>query len=76
MIENVKCPLCGGAMTSRKNRISGQRFWGCNGYPDCRGTLNTDGDTTRNNQVDTEEAQETLPSGRQHQNDRGRWRNQ
>lgn len=41
--ENVTCPECGGPMTSRVNKSSGQRFWGCNDFPRCRGTRDTDG---------------------------------
>jgi len=36
------CPVCGRTMlmrTARKGPKSGQRFWGCSGYPDCKGTL-------------------------------------
>jgi restriction system protein len=36
------CPLCGRRMvrrTARKGPKAGQPFWGCSGYPDCRGTL-------------------------------------
>jgi len=29
MIEDVKCPECGGPMVSRKNGKTGQLFWGC-----------------------------------------------
>ena len=43
MIENVKCPKCGGPMASRVQGASGQRFWGCKAYPACRGTRDTDG---------------------------------
>ena len=25
--------------TARKGSRTGQPFWGCSGYPDCRGTL-------------------------------------
>lgn len=28
--ENVTCPECYGPMTSRANRSTGERFWGCN----------------------------------------------
>ena len=34
------CPLCGKPMrqrTARKGSLVGQPFWGCSGYPDCRG---------------------------------------
>jgi restriction system protein len=37
------CPMCGRTMlarTARKGPKSGQRFWGCSAYPDCKGTLN------------------------------------
>lgn len=36
------CPVCGKTMlarTARKGPKSGQRFWGCSAYPDCKGTL-------------------------------------
>lgn len=36
------CPVCGRPMlarTARKGPKSGQRFWGCSAYPDCKGTL-------------------------------------
>ena len=35
------CPDCGKAMvlrTARQGKLSGSRFWGCSGYPECRGT--------------------------------------
>jgi four helix bundle suffix protein len=35
------CPLCAQPMllrTARQGPRSGSRFWGCSGYPDCRGT--------------------------------------
>jgi restriction system protein len=35
------CPLCGGLMalrTAKAGPNSGQQFWGCTGYPDCKGT--------------------------------------
>lgn len=41
--ENVKCPECNGEMMSRKNKTTGQRFWGCKNYPDCRGTRDSNG---------------------------------
>jgi restriction system protein len=36
------CPLCNRLMilrTARKGPEAGSQFWGCTGYPDCRGTL-------------------------------------
>lgn len=35
------CPLCGKPMrqrTARKGKFAGQQFWGCSGYPECKGT--------------------------------------
>lgn len=32
-------------MVSRMNSKSGQRFWGCARFPDCRGTRNTDSES-------------------------------
>jgi restriction system protein len=32
------CPSCGKTMIIRCNRRSGASFWGCTGYPSCRGT--------------------------------------
>jgi len=41
--ENLKCPVCDGPMTSRANRETGARFWGCNKFPKCKGTRDVDG---------------------------------
>ena len=77
MIENVKCPTCLGPMTSRANRATGQRFWGCNDYPRCKGTRNTDADAAPNyaRSYDNShgEPEDDLPSSRQRANDRRRW---
>jgi restriction system protein len=35
------CPACGKAMvlrTARQGKLNGSRFWGCSGFPECRGT--------------------------------------
>ena len=35
------CPSCGQTMilkTAQKGRTPGKRFWGCSGFPHCRGT--------------------------------------
>ena len=37
------CPKCDGPMTERSQRRTGHRFWGCKGYPDCKGTVDIDG---------------------------------
>ncbi len=74
MIENVKCPECDGPMTSRANRQTGQRFWGCNAYPQCKGTLNTDGERSTRENSQRSEDDSYAPSERMRRNDRGRWR--
>lgn len=43
VIEETRCPECGGPMVSRLNRATNQRFWGCQQYPKCNGTRDTDG---------------------------------
>lgn len=40
------CPLCGKPMalrTAKSGKNEGSQFWGCTGYPDCRGSLSLDG---------------------------------
>lgn len=32
------CPRCGKKMILRTNRSSGEKFWGCSGYPECKAT--------------------------------------
>ena len=37
------CPLCGKAMvlrTAKSGKNAGSQFWGCPGYPDCKGAVN------------------------------------
>ena len=46
--KQLTCPACGKLMvlrTARKGGRAGSRFWGCSGYPECRGTreLGSDG---------------------------------
>ncbi len=36
--ESPACPRCGETMVFRTSRKDGSRFWGCPGYPECRGT--------------------------------------
>jgi len=40
--DSPACPLCGKAMrrrTARTGAHAGKPFWGCTGWPDCRGLL-------------------------------------
>jgi hypothetical protein len=39
--SETACPMCGAPMVKRrakKGASAGQEFWGCSGYPQCRGT--------------------------------------
>ena len=73
-IKSVKCPSCGGAMTSRKNARDGSRFWGCLSYQACRGTRNVDGEAPRSRDESDDDGDDRgLPSSRQRDNDRRRW---
>jgi four helix bundle suffix protein len=37
--EGPKCPQCGAATRLRKTRKDNKPFWGCTGYPACRGVV-------------------------------------
>ena len=37
-----ECPECGEEMVKRKNRSTGDEFWGCPMYPQCDGTQRMD----------------------------------
>ncbi len=74
MIEETKCPICDGPMQSRANKTTGQRFWGCKAFPQCKGTRNTDGEAPRSLvDGDSRDPEARLPSDRQRDNDRRRW---
>ena len=40
IMEKPDCPKCGTRMGIRKNRQSGNKFWGCPDWPECTGTRN------------------------------------
>ena len=73
-IENVKCPKCDGPMKARESKHG--KFWGCANYPHCTGTRNSLGESARNqwDQEYHEEHGTVMPSERQRDNDRRRWR--
>lgn len=74
-IESLKCPLCGGPMMSRTNRRDGSRFWGCKGYPECRGTRDVQGEVRRRAADDADgDGERGLPSDVQRRRDKERWR--
>jgi ssDNA-binding Zn-finger/Zn-ribbon topoisomerase 1 len=37
VIGEQACVLCGGPMVQRTNKATGDAFWGCSGFPHCRG---------------------------------------
>lgn len=44
--EALTCPLCGKLTTlrtARQGKNAGSQFWGCTGYPECKGTMKFDG---------------------------------
>lgn len=43
--ENVKCPECDGPMKPRKSKFG--IFWGCERFPLCKGTRDSNGDSKR-----------------------------
>jgi four helix bundle suffix protein len=36
-----ECPNCGKRMMRRTTKKAGRPFWGCSGFPDCKGTLSS-----------------------------------
>jgi len=42
-ITEMLCPDCGAEMALRKNRTTGNQFWGCKKYPKCQGTRDENG---------------------------------
>ena len=37
-VTGTRCPLCGGQLVLRTARATGERFWGCSNYPNCKYT--------------------------------------
>jgi ssDNA-binding Zn-finger/Zn-ribbon topoisomerase 1 len=73
--ENVTCPLCDGPMTPRTSAHG--KFWGCEGYPKCRGTRNAEGEASTPRQSDAADqggSDDDSPSQRWGYRDRSRWR--
>lgn len=69
ILEDVKCPECGGKMASRTGKYG--TFWGCLKYPDCRGTRDSMGRSKAEREQSNpatfelnERDNETLPSER------------
>ncbi|MCK5802092.1 MAG: four helix bundle suffix domain-containing protein [Lentisphaeria bacterium] len=67
----ANCPQCGKPMvlrTAKTGRNAGSQFWGCSGYPDCRGACPLDGNlldrSDRPDQSDQERATATATVSR------------
>jgi ssDNA-binding Zn-finger/Zn-ribbon topoisomerase 1 len=74
-MEETKCPECDGPMQSRKNKATGQVFWGCAAFPKCKGTRNTDGDAPKQRWDSSDgDRDQGSPSERARHNDTQRWR--
>ena len=59
------CPICGAIMVLRRPK-QGQTwspFWGCNLFPDCKGTRNINPDGTPEDDEDEYEPYEEEPYG-------------
>lgn len=58
--ETPNCPQCGKAMrlrTAKQGSNAGSQFWGCSGYPECKGTMKYKGPS------DIERTGRTDPAG-------------
>ena len=56
--ESPACPKCTKPMrlrTAKKGPTEGNQFWGCSGYPDCKGTLKYKPSAPRTDQADPSE---------------------
>jgi ssDNA-binding Zn-finger/Zn-ribbon topoisomerase 1 len=58
-IENIKCPECGGKMIPRNGKYG--KFWGCNNYPDCKGTRDSLGRSKEDRESEKEDDNEDEP---------------
>ncbi len=55
MLEETLCPECNGPMVSRKNKTTGQSFWGCKYFPNCRGTRDNEGKSKYDRELERED---------------------
>lgn len=61
----IECPDCDARMVERTNSRTGETFWGCSTYPDCKCNR-------QSAPIDDGEIPD-LPSMRTSRNDRRRW---
>jgi hypothetical protein len=38
-LPSPKCPKCGAPMVKRTSKTTGNEFWGCSRYPECKGII-------------------------------------
>jgi four helix bundle suffix protein len=58
------CPKCGKPMrqrTARQGPHAGESFWGCSGYPECKGTLSDQSDPSDKSDSSDKQQQERNP---------------
>lgn len=53
--DENKCPECNGDMVSRRNKASGEMFWGCKKYPNCKGTRDSFGRSKMEREIERED---------------------
>jgi predicted RNA-binding Zn-ribbon protein involved in translation (DUF1610 family) len=58
-----KCPECSSEMILRTNRESGNKFWGCTKYPQCRGTRDSSGLSKAERNVERAKIEEQQQTG-------------
>lgn len=58
--DEYKCPECQGEMTARNGKFG--KFWGCNNFPECRGTRDANGLSKQERQSEREKEKGYSPS--------------
>ena len=64
-VDTPKCPKCDKPMrlrTAKQGSNAGSQFWGCTGYPECKGTVNFTPKTDRTDQSDPSDGSNTVKS--------------
>lgn len=52
IVSSPNCPRCNSQMRLRINRRDKSRFWGCERYPNCKGTLDVNNNNSLNELID------------------------
>ncbi|MFZ4397580.1 MAG: four helix bundle suffix domain-containing protein [Kiritimatiellia bacterium] len=61
--EGPKCPQCGAPTKLRKTRKDNKPFWGCTGYPACRGVVDFEKNRQQSAATDSNRPQSILQEG-------------